>query len=177
MTTLQEGELAFDFSRAQRAVRLDDRQKRTPEGLSLVDFVVEEPHRLLLIEVKDPSCAPRRDDDSARHAIAKERERFLHKIRSDTLISDELTPKARDSYTWLHLMRQDTKPIVYAFFLGADQLPVDSGLLMRLRERLQARIAHEADQPWERPYVSACVVLTEKTWPQAFPDYPVRRLR
>lgn len=35
-------------------------------------------------------------------------------------------------------MRQDTKPIVYAFFLGADQLPVDSGLLMRLRERLQA---------------------------------------
>lgn len=32
MTTLQEGELAFDFSRAQRAVHLDDRQKRTPKA-------------------------------------------------------------------------------------------------------------------------------------------------
>ncbi len=177
MTTLQEGELAFDFSRAQRAFRLDDRQKRTPEGLSLVDFVVEETDRLLLVEVKDPSCRPRRDDEGARNAIAKERERFLHKIRNDTLISDELTPKARDSYTYLHLMRQDTKPIVYAFFLGADQLPVDSGLLMRLRERLQNRIAHETDQPWARVYVSACVVVTEKTWPMAFPDYPVQRLR
>lgn len=178
MTTLREGELTFDFSRARRAVRLDDRGRRTPEGLSLVDFVVEEADRLLLVEVKDPSCASRRDDEGARNAMDKERERFLHKIRNDALISDELTPKARDSYTWLHLMRQDGKPIVYAFFLGADQLPaVDSALLMRLRERLQARILHEAEEPWARPYVSACLVVTEKTWPLAFPDYPVRRLR
>lgn len=171
----REGEFEFDFSAATKVAKLDDPRKRRPEGMQLVDFVVEEERRLIMIEIKDPSCKAKGGNIGAETAIAKSRSDFVNKVQNDTLIAQELTPKARDSYTYLHLMKRDSKPILYVFLLGADKLTLDPALLLGFKDRLFARLRQESDQPWTRHYVSDCLVLTETTWPQAFPQYPLTR--
>jgi len=172
---MREGELEFDFSAAKSSEKLDAVKTR-PEGMMLVDFIVEEEKRLLMIEVKDPSCKSKGGNSDAEVALAKERNEFVKKVQNDTLIAKELTPKARDSYTYLHLMKRDSKPVLYAFLLGADKLTLDHALLLGFKDRLLASLRQEADQPWARYYVADCVVLTEHTWKDAFPQYPLARV-
>jgi hypothetical protein len=72
-------------------------------------------------------------------------------------------------------MNRDDKPILYAFLLGVEKLTLDPALLLGFKDRLLARLRQETDQPWARHYVNDCLVLTEQTWPIAFPDYPLLR--
>ena len=46
---MREGELQFEFSGATRVERLDVQDQPRPQGMALVDFVVEERSRTLLI--------------------------------------------------------------------------------------------------------------------------------
>ena len=171
---MREGELEFDFLNAQ-SERLDGK-KPEPHGLQLVDFLVEEPDRLIMIEIKDPSCKPKGNDDKAMAGINSQRQKFVTKINNGELINHELAPKARDSYTYIHLMTRDVKPILYVFVLGADALSLDDASLIQLRQDLLARLRQEAEQPWARRYVQDCLVLTEKTWHLAFPQYALARI-
>lgn len=172
----REGEFEFDFTAAKRVEKLDEPTKQLPAGMMLVDFVIEEERRLVMIEVKDPSCEAKGGTPAAIEAMERERVKFVKKIENDTLIAQELTPKARDSYSYLHLMKRDSKPILYAFLLGADKLALDPALLLGFKDRLLARLRQESDHPWERHYVTDCVVLTENTWSLAFPKYPLARI-
>lgn len=126
----QEGDLEFDFSKATVVEKLDRQATRQPEGMQLVDFVVEEARRLIMVEIKDPSCKPQRDTPAAQDALGRSRADFSRKIQNDSLIANELVPKGRDTYSY-----------------------------------------------WARQYVTDCIVLTEKTWPLAFPQFPMKRLR
>lgn len=172
----REGELEFDFSAAAGVEKLDDLAKTLPVGMALVDFVIEEERRLVMIEIKDPSCNAKGGTPTAEAALERERAKFVKKVQDDSLIAQELTPKARDSYSYLHLMKRDCKPIIYAFLLGADKLTLDPALLLTFKDRLLSRVRQEADKPWDRHYVADCVVLTEKTWNLAFPQYPMTRV-
>ena len=172
---MTEGEFEFDFGTAK--VDRPDKINPIPQGMQLVDFLIEESGRLIMLEVKDFPSTPKSNDPKAKKALEKSRDDFLEKIRTGRLIADELTPKARDSYTYLHLMRRDTRRILYVFLLGTENLtPEPSLLLGGFKERLEARLKQETDQPWVRPYVSDCLVLTEQTWSLAFPNYPLRRV-
>ncbi len=171
-----EAELEFDFSAAQAVEKLDDPSATMPHGMQLVDFVIEDSRHLVMLEIKDPSCRPKGGDAKALAAIERSRAEFIKKMISDTLIAQELTPKARDSYTWLHLMKRETKPILYVFLLGAEALSLEPALLLGFKDRLLGRLRHEAKLPWARHYVSDCLVLTEITWAKAFPQYPLVRL-
>jgi hypothetical protein len=173
--TIRENDIAFDFSNAH-LTKLDDKGKRQPHGFQLVDFVIEEKNRLLMIEVKDPSCRPRTNDEKALKAISAERDKFITKLNNDALINEELTPKARDSYCFLHLMDQDKKPITYVVLLGIDNLPIDDASLLSFKERLLFRLCQETDLPWVLRYIKDCLILTEKTWSEAFPNYPINRV-
>ncbi len=172
----QEGELKFDFTAAKSVEKLDDSKRKLPTGMQFVDFVVEDDARILLIEVKDPSCSAKGANPQAEAAITKSRTDFMKKIANDSLIAQELTPKARDSYTYLHLMKKDSRPMLFAFLLGAEKLTLDPALLLGFKERLLARLRHEADQPWSRNYMTDCIVLTESNWTTVFPQYPVVRV-
>ena len=173
---MREGEFEFDFAAATSVEKLDDPARRRPQGMQLVDFVLEEQHRLVMVEVKDPSCKAKGNNPAAEAALEKSRSEFVKNVQKDTLIADELTPKARDSYTYLHLMKRDGKPVLYAFLLGAEKLSLDPALLLSFKDRLMAKLRQETDQPWARHYVSDCVVLTEQTWNTVFPHYPVARV-
>ena len=56
--------------------------------MALVDFAVEENSRTLLVEVRDPSQQP---------VPERERQRFISTMQHQTLIHDDLVPKARDA--------------------------------------------------------------------------------
>ncbi len=101
-----EGELDFDFSAAKQAEKLDDKGKKLPQGMMFVDFIVEEENQLIILEVKDPSCKAKGGDAKAEVALHREREGFIDMIHQDTWIAEKLTPKAKDSYTFLHLMER-----------------------------------------------------------------------
>lgn len=163
---VQEGELNFDFSGATAVDRLDVQDQPIPHGMALVDFVVEETGQILLIEIKDPSQSG---------ASERERARFAKKLEHETLIHQELVPKARDSYAFLHLMERDTKTFLYVVVLGLETLPDKAALLVNFKDRLLKRIRHEGREPWRRQYVKDCVVLTPKIWPEHFPGYSLSR--
>ena len=166
MAHIQEGELAFDFSAATYVERLDAQGKPLPRGMALVDFVVEEDTRVLLVEIKDPSQA---------RVPERERKAFAGKMKGQTLIHEELVPKARDSYTFLHLMARDTKPFLYVVLLGLDEFPNDRALLPSFKDRLLRRLRHEAQEPWRREYVTDCVVVTLETWSKHFSHFRISR--
>jgi len=169
MMQFQEGELHFDFQGCLSAEKLDRKGVQLPHGMSLVDLVVEETDRKLLIEVKDPS---------QRSVPQNQKGKFAEKLTSNQLIDQKLVPKCRDSYCFLHLMEQDTKPFLYVVVLGAGTLlTVGPGELLEFRRRLLVRLGKESDTPWKRPYVKDCVVLTEDTWTRHFPSYPLGRVR
>ena len=171
----REGEFEFDFSESRKVEKLDDKNKQLPQGMQLVDFVVDHGRKFLLIEVKDPSCCPK-GGVSAQKAIEKQRIEFVAKMQNDDLIANELTPKARDSYCMLHLMHRDTKPMLFVFFLGAKELQLDPALILNFQERLRNRLHQETDVPWARKYVEDCVVVTETTWADVLPEYPMSRV-
>ncbi len=173
---IQEGELVIDFSAAIRCDKLDEQGRSAPHGMSFVDFVVEEERRFLLVEVKDWSSNPKGTDAHAGRAVENERHKNIKELHDNTLIHHRLTPKARNSYLYLHLMGRDTKPMRFVFLLGASKLSLEQAILGNFKERLRGRLEQEIDTPWARQYVSDCVVLTEETWGMAFPQYALKRI-
>jgi len=164
--TVQEGALEFAFPGVGDVTRLDAQDRTRPQGMALVDFVVEEAERTLLIEVKDPSGAS---------VPASEQVQYVKRLQTNQLIHDELTPKARDSYTFLHLMARDNKPCLFVVLFGLDAIAHDPAILLAFKDRLLQRIRRETDEPWKRNYVSDCVVLTLASWAKYFPVFPVKR--
>jgi len=168
-TRIKEGslELAFDAP----AHRLDDPGRARPEGMKLVDIVVEQDVRILLVEIKNPSSP-----EIPKAHRASQRADFAKKIRGRELIAHDLVPKARDSYCFLHLMRQDKKPMIFVVLLGLSAYPDEAALLLGFKDHLLKRLRQETDQPWARRYVQDCVVLTEEQWSGVFPEYRLRRV-
>jgi hypothetical protein len=166
MNRFKEGELVFCFNGAGKVEKLDEKGVPIPTDMKLVDFVVEEGARTLLIEVKDPSN---------RNAPDKEREKYARKISTNELISNELVPKARGAYTFLHLMERDSKRFLYIVVFGLDRFPNEKALLIGFKERLLQRIRHEGKEPWKRQYIYDCIVVDLNDWNKHFPEYPVFR--
>ncbi len=167
MTRYLEGGYEFDFGAVQ-VEKLDSEGRSLPIGMSFVDFVVYEESRTILIEVKDPS---------QKGATAKEREEFLRQIQQNTLINESLVPKGRDSYTYLHLMNQIRRSLLYIVILGMEKYDesFDSALILGFQDRLRQRLNKETEVPWEIKYIDDVLVLTTEKWSEVFPNYKISR--
>ena len=165
MEKVTEGRMEFDFSVAAGVQRLDEPGRPLPQGMALVDFVVEEKKTTLLIEVKDPEGTPA---EHRTEAI----EDFIEKMKGNGLIYDEIVPKARDSYTFLHLMKRDGKSFILVCLLGVGT--PDPALLGNFKNRLLARLRQETTTPWARQYITNCVVVTPSSWSSLFPEYRLK---
>ena len=162
----REGELVFEFPEDWTVERLDMQGRPMPEGMQFVDCIAENQDRLIFIEVKDPSAAsvPERGKNAARR-----------ELESGALINDRLVPKGRDSYTYVHLMERDSKPISYLVVLGLEDVPIDNALLLTLNDRLRRRLDQEAHEPWKRQYVAACAVMRTTDVARFNPPFQLRR--
>ena len=165
---VREGSFLFDFSAAVSWERLDEMGRSIPQGMAMADFFVEERSRLLLIEVKDPF--------SEAGQKSSKRQEVENLFRIDRLIHQSLVPKARDSYTYLHLMGKDTKPVLYIVLIGFDRIGFEPAFGVVMKDRLLSRLRREAHRPWIRDYIADCLVLDPENWSWTFPQYPLVRL-
>ena len=151
MNVLKEGELEFTFGGDWQAEKFDQPGASWPKGISPVDFIAEGQAELVLMEIKDPSAS----------AIpAKNRQDFIAKMQTKELIYEELVPKARSSYGFLHLMKRDAKPMRYVVVIGTENLSIQPVLLMQLTDRLKARLTQETNTAWKLQYISNCSVVS-----------------
>ena len=137
MTTLEEGELRFAFGAPWRAEQFDVRGSSfPPKGVLPVDFIAESDDEIVLVEIKDPSTPGAREQDRCA---------FVRKMQTKELTHQELAPKARTSYCFLHLMARDTKTCPVP---GGDRYraALDSAALVDEPCRPPARAAWKGDR-------------------------------
>lgn len=162
-------DLQFTFPKEVTWDELDKQGVRLPVNMKFVDLVIERETDVLLVEVKDPSNIA---------APEQEQQRYYKRLVDNSVLTDELTPKARDSYTYLHLMEKDNKDFLYIVLLGLDAFDEEKqkALLLNFKDRLASNIHCECEEPWKRKHISDCVVCSVEGWNQKFPDWPVVRL-
>ena len=99
---LKEGELVFDFSAATTADQFDDENThKLSHCMKAVDFIVEWVNEFWFIEVKDPSNS-KIPSEFKREKLRE----FIAKIDNETLFSNELGPKIKDSFLYLYLSQR-----------------------------------------------------------------------
>ncbi len=167
MSVLQEGELEFTFGDAWEAEEFDRKGASWPHQMNPVDFIAEGKKDIVLVEVKDPSHSKAPDN---------ERQEFIEKMRTKPWVHEHLVPKARTTYSFLHLMERDTKPMRYVVVIGIERLSIEPPLLMNLTDRLTARLRNETGEAWKREYMSSCIVVGIEDLDKALPGCSVKRL-
>lgn len=165
----KNADLEFSFPDEAIWDELDKQDVKLPVQMKFVDLVIERENDILLVEIKDPSN---------KRTPAHERARYFKRLSDNSILTKELTPKARSSYTFLHLMERDTKPFKYIVLIGLDAYdPVQQkALLTGFKDRLLADIRCETDTPWRRHHIADCVVLSVDIWNKTFADWPVVRV-
>lgn len=169
MSKYIEGELHFDFPEELIWEELDKQGIQLPKGMALVDCVIERENDILLVEIKDPSDT---------RGNEKERKRYLKRLQEGSVITDELTPKIRDSFTFLHLMHRDQKELKYIVLLGLEEYDdiTKKALLGNFKNQLLNNIKQETVTPWKKIYLKDCAVMTVEIWNQYFTQWPVTRV-
>lgn len=163
-----DAELLFHFPENLTWRELDKQGVKLPMKMKFVDLVIERERDILLVEIKDPSNS---------RSLDRERNSYLKRLTNNSVLADELTPKARDSYLYLHLMERDNKPFKYVVLLGLDAFDteIQKGVMYGFKDRLLANIREESFEAWKRKHIADCVVLSVESWNQQFPAWPVRR--
>lgn len=162
-------DLEFIFPDGLIWEELDQQDVDLPMGMKLVDLCIEYEEKILLIEIKDPSNF---------RSSQKDRKKYFRRLTNDSILKDDLTPKARDSYTYVHLMMRDEKPIVYVVLIGIDahDSPIGLAELGNFKTRLLRNVRKECHTSWKRKHIKDCLVLSVETWNRRFKDFPVKRL-
>jgi hypothetical protein len=164
----QTAELLFNFPEGLNWNELDKQGVKLPVRMKFVDLVIERDQDILLIEIKDPSHSQSKD---------KDRNAYLKRLADNSVLTQELTPKARDSYLYLHLMERDSKPFKYVVLLGLDAFDpnIQKAVMTGFKDRLLAEIREESFEAWKRKHIADCVVLSVESWNERFPEWPLRR--
>jgi hypothetical protein len=164
----QTAELLFNFPDGLKWSELDKQGVKLPVRMKFVDLVIERANDILLVEIKDPSHS---------QSLDKDRNAYLKRLSDNSVLTQDLTPKARDSYLYLHLMERDHKPFKYVVLLGLDAFDPDrqKALMFGFKDRLLADIREESFEAWKRKHISDCVVMSVESWNEVFKDWPLRR--
>lgn len=168
---LNEGELIFDFTTAIRCKKFDDESHKMSHCMKSVDFIVEWPDDFWFVEVKDPLDS--KIPETYKNRQLKE---FIGKMKSQVLFSDELGPKAKDSFLYLHLGdRLPEKPIKYIVLLALEA--IDPGLLISSMDRLRRSccILGPDNSAWPNKYIEDALIFNERTWNEKLDQCPVSR--
>lgn len=165
----KNADLEFNFPERLEWNELDRQGVKLPVRMKFVDLVIERERDILLIEIKDPSHSKSPDEN---------RNQYLKSLADNSILTQELTPKARDSYLYLHLMEKDEKPFKYIVLIGLDAFDSEKqkAILAGFKDRLMADIRCESFEAWKRKHICDCVVLSVDAWNKTFPDWPVSRI-
>ena len=138
--------------------------------MKAVDFIIETPNCLLLIEVKDPEHPEARE---------KNRDEFIEGFEAGKL-DDELKYKYRDSflYLWAEGRLKPKKPVLYAVLIAISKL--ESWALIRRTDALKRQLPVRENSPssWKHYIAEGCGVLNIEAWNKhkRLSKYPVSRV-
>jgi hypothetical protein len=165
----KDADLQFEFPDELIWDELDKQGVKLPVKMKLVDIVIEREKDVLLVEIKDPSNS---------NSTEERQGEYLKRLLNNSVLAQDLTPKARDSYTYLHLMARDSKPFKYVVLLGVDVFDQEKqkAVLTGFKDRLLASILCESFEAWKRVHIADCVVMSVQGWNDKFPAWPVTRL-
>ncbi len=135
--------------------------------MSPVDFIAEGQSEVVLLEIKDPLAAG---------VPVANRQAFVRSMQTTELTREQLVPKARSSYSFLHLLARDQKPMRYVVVIGAERLSIQPALLMHLTDRVRAGVRAEAGTTWKRKHISDCVVVPIESVAKALSGCSARRI-
>ena len=169
---LKEGELEFDFTRAIKAYRFDDRDIHgMNEIIKPVDFIVEWDNDIWFVEVKDPIA-----EVIPFNYKKTQLKKFAKKLQDESLFAKELGPKIRESFLYNYLAGQlSEKPLNYFVFLALDMGPEDS---LHLSDRLSrfCWLKGPEGTVWVKSYIKEALIFNEKTWNANLKQCPVKRV-
>ena len=167
MTAVTESTLRLTFPSDAKARKFDDQSHGLSHCMKAVDFIIDEPHRVLFVEVKDPGHPGARPEN---------RDEFVRSFLSGA-IDQDLTLKFRDSSLYEWACGNMKKPVYYWVIVAIETL--DDAALLARSEALQKRIPERgpASGRWKRQIAAGCMVFNMRTWNQSLPqDYRVARL-
>jgi hypothetical protein len=167
-----EREIVIDCSKALSVWNFDESGNfAMAHCMKGVDFLIEWKTEVWLVEIKDPSSSiiPKKHKE-------KQLAGFKEKFKSDTLFSQELGPKVKDSFLYLYLddSFQD-KPIRYFVLIGMDEL--DSVLLERKTQVLEkcACLFGPNGNSWKNKYIDTVAVFNLPAWNKHLSHCPATR--
>jgi len=168
---LIEDDLEFDFRDAVKAVHFDDKNHKMAHCMKAVDFLVEWDEEFWFVEVKDPSSKK-----IPNKFKTKNLQKFINKMRNQTLFAHELGPKLKDSFLYLFLRNQlPEKSLKYVVLLAIESL--DSAILSESMEHLKrySCLVGPENSYWSENYIDGVAIYNEKTWNEKLKKCPVNR--
>ena len=161
MKTVQEEDLIFDVSFADKVEKFDDKKLHdTRSTMKKVDFIIEDKKRFIFLEVKDPDMPG-----------ANNIEKFKKDHLGGNLISD-LAGKYRDSLLFSKLRGTLNKPVDYIVLISMASL--EDALVISKIDALKRAIPISHKQ-WVEDSVNSCVILKLDAYKRTFGDGSVWR--
>ena len=152
--TFIESNIEFDF-KAAVVQHIQDRE--LGHGLKNVDFIIRENQRTLMVEVRGTRSKP---------------EDYL----SDDKIN-EFVEKARDTYTFLHLLEDAVNPRTYVVLIDYERgSRIESAFMNSRHDSLMAKLKGEKGNRWKIEYIGATLLLSLDEFSNHFPNYAAARL-
>jgi hypothetical protein len=149
-----ESGMSFLFSDDAAEEKLDSGRADGVVGLKLVDFIFRYKNETIFLEVKGSMNA-----SSSNQKIIRDHKKFLEKVKNGKLAEEELVPKCRGSYLFLHLM-DELGESVPAFAVLLE--PFDTADLIRIKDKIERLLAKEARTPWKKKYAKLLGVFNRK---------------
>lgn len=145
MKTIQEGDLIFDVSKALNWERFDDNKLHGFKStMKRVDFIIETPHELIFLEVKDP------DEPGTKNP-----EKFLYEFKTGSFVP-EVAGQCRDTLLFVKLRREIEKPVTYIVLVCMESL--DEGLVLNNTDKLISSLPVR-NKSWSKTSIDSCVIL------------------
>ena len=152
MTYIESG-LEFTFSKAAEIQHIENGE--FGHGLKNVDFIIREIDETILLEVKGTN---------------QEVIRYL----SDDIVN-QLVEKARDTYTYLHLIKETTKQLTYVALIDFRTEEIDSAMLLRRYDALKSGLKGEKGHIWKQEYIQRALLIDLQGFVSEFDEYAVIR--
>jgi hypothetical protein len=120
-------------------------------GMRDVDFIVKAKNRTFLFEVKATVSNP------------------TDYLSDDILI--QFVEKARDTYTYLHLMDEANTQLEFAAIVHFKCGGPDSASLVTRQDSLRARLSRQRRGAWKRTYVDEAFIIPIGEFTLRYPQY------
>ena len=170
-SVLIEKELEFNFTSAIKAIHFDKEDHKMSHCMKAVDFLVEWPDEFWFVEVKDPA-----ETKIPKKYKKQELQNFLKKMKKEKLFSQELGPKLKDSFLYLHLSKKlPDKTLKYFVLLAIGTL--DYALQATSIDHLKRYtcLLGPDNSEWPNQYIDAVAIFNEDTWNKKLNQCPVTR--